>query len=130
MYKAQCLENQETMIIKIYERAKMKLKHEQRLEREIVLMRHLQGAVLRTSTTFLFPPATAPTVPEEISGARDTLPLPTNGILELVCHNCGPHTCHLVHAKHIGWARKRVRGRGRGRGGMGGGMLSPHGGRR
>jgi hypothetical protein len=44
VYKAQCLETQETVIIKIYERAKMKAKHEQRLQREIRLMRQLQGS--------------------------------------------------------------------------------------
>lgn len=44
MYKAQCLETQETMIIKIYERSKMKAKHEQRLQREIRLMRQLAGS--------------------------------------------------------------------------------------
>lgn len=44
VYKAQCLETQETMIIKIYERSKMKAKHEQRLEREIRLMRQLAGS--------------------------------------------------------------------------------------
>lgn len=44
VYKAQCLETQETMIIKIYERAKMKPKHMQRLEREIRLMQQLAGS--------------------------------------------------------------------------------------
>lgn len=44
VYKTQCLETQETVIIKIYERAKMKAKHEQRLQREIRLMRQLQGS--------------------------------------------------------------------------------------
>ena len=37
------LETEESVIIKIYERAKMKAKHVQRLEREIVLMCHLAG---------------------------------------------------------------------------------------
>ena len=44
VYKAQCLETQETVIIKIYEHAKMKAKHGQRLQREIRLMRQLQGS--------------------------------------------------------------------------------------
>ena len=53
MYKAQCLETQETMIIKIYERAKMKEKHEQRLQREIRLMRQLQGSEGKPSSLLL-----------------------------------------------------------------------------
>ncbi|KAK9814680.1 hypothetical protein WJX72_009648 [[Myrmecia] bisecta] len=43
VYKAQCLQTQRTVIIKAYDKPKMKLKNFLRMEREIKLMRMLQG---------------------------------------------------------------------------------------
>ena len=43
VYKAVCIENQQTVIIKIYDKGKMKLKNTLRMEREIRLMKMLTG---------------------------------------------------------------------------------------
>ena len=43
VYKAVCIENQQTVIIKIYDKGKMKLKNTLRMEREIRLMKTLTG---------------------------------------------------------------------------------------